>query len=81
MGMKAKYYLTDHCCKRCEGRILEQEDGEKFVCADCGREGEKHEDICYCGWGKGTTYVCASTKGMKGLITKCEKEVEPIPSF
>jgi hypothetical protein len=51
-----RYSMTDHCCRRCRGRILCSDDGV-YVCAECGLitddddDCANHhvEDICCCG--------------------------------
>lgn len=46
--MSAGWEITDHCCRRCFGRILRR--GETVCCADCGAEAEgEPQELCACG--------------------------------
>jgi hypothetical protein len=67
------YYLTEHCCRRCAGRVLRRPTpaGAVYRCADCGFEGEGPAPdtgaavICWCGAlpaGLKTKIVCTRQK-------------------
>jgi hypothetical protein len=44
------WFLTDHVCRECLGRILISADIGSFRCAECGIEGTNQvEEICACG--------------------------------
>lgn len=56
---KPTYEITDHLCRRCGGRVLQQVGGgpsgggnPAFRCADCGARatGMGPECVCWCGY-------------------------------
>lgn len=78
---RGTFALTDHMCRECGGRVLQQVSGggpsgggnPLFRCADCGRGScaMGPQAICWCGFHyKGqvdTPYMCVAFKGNEAL--------------
>jgi hypothetical protein len=82
MTRKPTWTITDHMCRECGGRVLQQESGGRpsgggnplYRCADCGVGacGMGPSVICWCGFRhRGQTeqaYMCLPFKGNESLL-------------
>lgn len=87
MSKKARYVITDHMCRECGGRVLQQVAGggpsgggnPLYRCADCGIAacGMGPQVICWCGFKHrlqaDKPYRCVAFAGNEELHTEMAK--------